>query len=307
MICRSVGGGGGGGGVSDHELLTGLLGGAANDHQHLTTTQLSWLGQDLRTTASPTFVGVFTTGNAGLGQSTFGTSATKTLAIGSGVAPSTSPADAAQLYVGDVNGTAGNAGFFMRTETGAIHSFGSKVGIGTASPSATLDIQGANTVNALNVRLTGENPYLAAFYNSAYSPTVSIFRYFGYNDGEFRMGTEGAKGVGIFTGDLYTAPSLYCGTGRNVGIGQTTFGTSSAKVLAISTGIAPTSSPADAIQMYSADQAAGNAVPHFRTENGSVIKLYKAPALTVSDGTLPNAVTRQGEIETILKNFGLLT
>jgi hypothetical protein len=27
--------------------------------------------------------------------------------------------------------------------------------------------------------------------------------------------------------------------------------------------------------MYSADQAAGNACPHFRTENGGIVKLYQ--------------------------------
>ena len=38
-----AGGGGVGGGVTDHELLTGLLGGATNDHQHLTTAELAKL------------------------------------------------------------------------------------------------------------------------------------------------------------------------------------------------------------------------------------------------------------------------
>ena len=61
----------------------------------------------------------------------------------------------------------------------------------------------------------------------------------------------------------------------NLGIRQTTFGTSATRTLAISTGVAPTTSPADAIQMYSADVVAGNAAPHFRTENGAVLKLYQ--------------------------------
>jgi hypothetical protein len=37
----------------------------------------------------------------------------------------------------------------------------------------------------------------------------------------------------------------------------------------------PTSSTTDAFRMYSADITAGNAAPHFRTENGAVIKLYQ--------------------------------
>jgi hypothetical protein len=46
-------------------------------------------------------------------------------------------------------------------------------------------------------------------------------------------------------------------------------------VLFIESGTAPTTSPTDIIQMYSADIVAGNAAPHFRTENGVIIKLYQ--------------------------------
>jgi hypothetical protein len=38
---------------------------------------------------------------------------------------------------------------------------------------------------------------------------------------------------------------------------------------------APTTSATDAYKQYSADVTAGNAAPHFRTENGAVIKLYQ--------------------------------
>jgi len=46
-------------------------------------------------------------------------------------------------------------------------------------------------------------------------------------------------------------------------------------VFFIESGTAPTTSPTDIIQMYSADIVAGNAAPHFRTENGGIIKLYQ--------------------------------
>ncbi|MBI5075628.1 MAG: hypothetical protein HZB62_10760 [Nitrospirae bacterium] len=59
----------------------------------------------------------------------------------------------------------------------------------------------------------------------------------------------------------------------NIGINTTSFGTNATKTIGISTGVAPTSSPADIFQLYSADISAGNAAPHFRTENGTVIKL----------------------------------
>lgn len=61
----------------------------------------------------------------------------------------------------------------------------------------------------------------------------------------------------------------------NVGINQTVFGTNAAPVLAMGNGTAPSTSPANAFQMYSADQVGGNACLHTRTENGAVIKLYQ--------------------------------
>jgi len=47
-----------------------------------------------------------------------GTSAAKTIVRGSGTAPTTSPADAAQLWVADLNGAAGMARWHQRTESG---------------------------------------------------------------------------------------------------------------------------------------------------------------------------------------------
>ena len=61
--------------------------------------------------------------NIGFNQSTFGTNAAKVLAIGSGTAPTTSPADAAQVWVQDVGGptgVAGSATLHLRDEPGNI-------------------------------------------------------------------------------------------------------------------------------------------------------------------------------------------
>lgn len=59
----------------------------------------------------------------------------------------------------------------------------------------------------------------------------------------------------------------------NIILGGTTRGTSATRTLALHTGTPPSTSPADAFQLYSADYSAGNAVPTFRTENGTVIQL----------------------------------
>jgi hypothetical protein len=107
-------------------------------------------------------------------------------------------------------------------------------------------------------------------------------------------------------------------TAQGIGLGQTTFGTSATKTLAVSTGVAPTTSPADAFQMYSADITAGNAAAHFRTEGGAVIKLYQettgvaAATLTGGGGTaLTDTDTFDGytlkQIVKALRNQGLLS
>jgi hypothetical protein len=67
-------------------------------------------------------------------------------------------------------------------------------------------------------------------------------------------------------------------------------------VLRIANGVAPSTSKIDEFKLYSADITAGNAAPHFRTENGSIIKLYQQSAVTSSQG-LADALT----------NLGLLT
>lgn len=56
----------------------------------------------------------------------------------------------------------------------------------------------------------------------------------------------------------------------NVGIGTSSFGTSAAKVIGISTGTAPTTGPADTIQIYSTDLSAGNTMLSLYTEGTPV-------------------------------------
>lgn len=70
--------------------------------------------------------------------------------------------------------------------------------------------------------------------------------------------------------------SNYTMTGGNLGIGQggAAFG-SGTRVISVVNGTAPSSSVATSFLMYSANVTTGNAAPHFRTENGAVIKLYQ--------------------------------
>lgn len=63
-------------------------------------------------------------GNLGIGQSAFGANMTKGIAQATGVAPTTSPADAFQMYCADIGGAAGKAGVHFRGEDNNIVSIG---------------------------------------------------------------------------------------------------------------------------------------------------------------------------------------
>ena len=63
-------------------------------------------------------------------------------------------------------------------------------------------------------------------------------------------------------------------------------GTSAVSVISLPSGTAPTTSPADCYQVYSADVVAGNAAAHYRTENGDIVKIYSIGGWGTPTGTL---------------------
>jgi len=118
------------------------------------------------------------------------------------------------------------------------------------------------------------------------------------------IGTQ--SGAATLNWSLYVAGGASY-FGDNVGIGQASFGTAATKTLAVGTGTAPSSSPADAFQMYSADQAAGNACPHFRTETGAPVKLYQQAAIADTSGALLADVEAEvNKLKAVLRNAGLI-
>ena len=108
----------------------------------------------------------------------------------------------------------------------------------------------------------------------------------GYNDSDSNSIVIGytAIGIGANTAVLGNDSILFTALKGNVGIGATAAGTSAVKALVHATGTAPASSPADAYQMYSADQTAGNACPHIRTEAGQIVKIYQAAHIADPSG-----------------------
>jgi hypothetical protein len=88
-------------------------------------------------------------------------------------------------------------------------------------------------------------------------------------------------------------------------------------VIYVPTGTSPTASIVDGFKQYSADIVAGNAAPHFRTENGSIIKLYQETTGVAAATLVSNAGTALTSTDTFdgytlqqvvkaLRNLGIL-
>ena len=82
-------------------------------------------------------------GNIGFGVALWGTSAARVIAIGSGTAPTTSPADAVQLWSADRGATAGKAGLHWRAEDGTVGVLSDRFGFGTTTPDSTASFVGS--------------------------------------------------------------------------------------------------------------------------------------------------------------------
>lgn len=137
--------------------------------------------------------------------------------------------------------------YAIYSEGGIIYSAGN-VGIGDTAP--------YNRFVAANTGVTAGNDstYQGGFGTTAYSTKI------GY-DISNDIGVISASQDGVAWKNIALAPS-----GGNVGVKAITFGTSADGVLAIGNGTAPTTSPADMIQIYSVDLSAGNATLGLRTE-----------------------------------------
>jgi hypothetical protein len=135
------------------------------------------------------------------------------------------------------------------------------VGIGTISPLYKLHVNGTGYFND-NVRFPNQKGLLFVQTGGSLLGSISM-------DSGNAVSIDNNGFIGLSVGSNYNL------LGGNTGIGTSTFGTSATRTFAVLNGTAPSTSPADTFQMYSADITSGNAAPHFRTENGAVIKLYQ--------------------------------
>jgi hypothetical protein len=138
----------------------------------------------------------------------------------------------------------------------------------------------------------------------------------------FHNSTIRSTGLYISATEASGDNTIFIDGGQNIRIGQGFSNTNQPDVNATRTiqqmnGVAPTTSVVDGFQQYSADITAGNAAPHFRTENGSIVKLYQETTTitgatlvggggtTITDTDTFGGYTLQ-QIAQALKNLGIL-
>jgi hypothetical protein len=163
------------------------------------------------------------------------------------------------------------------TQSAYLATASGSVGIGTTSPQYNLHTN--ETKNTTNLFITTNSISTAGDYtqigygNSGNGNT--IFSYIRNESENPTNNLSSAISLGTTNSSNILAEKMRITGAGNVGIEQQTFGTSATRTFAISSGTAPTSSPADCFQLYSADITAGNAAAHFRTEGGAVVKIYQ--------------------------------
>ena len=164
----------------------------------------------------------------------------------------------------------------------------------------------ANGMYAFSVNTTGSNNTAIGSEAGNGVLTTDNGIFLGFRAGAYETAANSLyihNGLGVNTLATGKTNSLIYGTmaattalqfiraNANVGIGTSTFGTNADFVLAVKTGatILSDSILTDGFQMYSNDVVAGNAAPHFRSENGDVIKLFSNGGWTAITGTASKA------------------
>jgi hypothetical protein len=269
-------------------------------------TMNSLLAGDGASNTGTALLGQAATDNVGLFTALFGTAAARVLALGGqATAPTTSPADVVQLWVADLGGVAGKAALHLREEGGIAHALGQYIVLGTAEPFTTtvLQMEKDGAGNGITQRTYGVSGNTNSFgltgqtaRNTKAAPqavqTDDTLLFVGATayDGstfpgnkatlQFRASeTWSGSAAGTHLrleltppGSTTRALKLLLDGNGNLGLGAATaFGTSAVRVWMLSSGTAPSTSPADAVQLWSADRGgtAGKASLHLRSEDGT--------------------------------------
>jgi hypothetical protein len=121
-----------------------------------------------------------------------------------------------------------------------------------------------------SLSISGNGPYVnqnAVFTTDwVYKTTAAAAQYYQVGGTHaWRTAVSGTAGNVIAFAD-----AMYLDNNRNLGLNTLTFGTSAVGVLSLGTGTAPTTGPADTVQLFSVDRSAGNTIPAVRCEGSGV-------------------------------------
>lgn len=177
---------------------------------------------------------------------------------------------------------AGNSYLKFITTNGSEGAFFSKfVGIGAIPSGNDLRVYNASTVTFRVEGFADDANFDLYCGTDGGGPETCNLRFFDNATLKWRFGMDTAQNFTIFdnagSGNIFLVNSngnmRLSPAGGNVGLGTITFGTNADNVFAVFNGTAPTTSPADCFQMYSADinSVAGKAGMHIRSEEGGVL------------------------------------
>lgn len=191
-------------------------------------------------------------------------------------------------------------------ETGAVvntlYLKAGNIGIGTPGPGAKLQVAGTTwigspTAAAAYQLVVAVAQNWASFQNADYNNSnvgSALIVSSGAGTGDTYSQLQAVKAGGSAVGALSLNPS-----GGNVGIGTAVFGTSAAGILALGTGTAPSTSPADIVQMWAADvDGIGTFGKFLRGEAGDVFawgnSKQRFPAFVFAN--IASVLTTNGEV-----------
>ena len=177
------------------------------------------------------------------------------------------------LSAGTANGVLYLNGSQVASSGSALTFDGTNLGVG-ATPSAwestcrMLQLGAVGTVGRANSGQTqlGFNYFINSSGQYIYIQSLHATRHEQIS-GEHRFFTAGSGTAG---NAITFTQAMTLDASGNLGIGTATFGTSAAGVLSLGTGTAPTTGPADTVQLFSVDRSAGNTIPAVRCEGSGV-------------------------------------
>jgi hypothetical protein len=227
------------------------------------------------------------------------------------------------------NDTFSYAGLFYRTDgtngwslTNSHSGYGQGTGIETVGGSNYILSSGTRALSIQRQSTGSFKTYGIWNYGSDSGQRLLI----GENvfDPQFTLSGTGNVGIGTYSGgarlDVRAQGALSTDIAfrvRNSADTANQFAINGTSVISHLNGTAPSTNITDSYQQYSADITAGNAAPHFRTENGSIVKLYQQTtgvaastfAMNTS-GILNDTATFDGytigQVVKVLRNLGIL-